>query len=99
MLAQKEASADLADLSDLGVAEAHHNIVPDTKDSEVVDGEEATSGEDAAIAAVEASRGRLVEDDREFMLGFGRVFDNWDRFFSALTSHNTRTWQLVPRRT
>ncbi|KAL4136687.1 hypothetical protein PRIC2_000216 [Phytophthora ramorum] len=57
------------------------------------------SGEDDAIAVLEASRGRVVEDEGTFMTGFARIFDGWDEFFTALLNHSKRTWQLMSKRT
>nr|KAE8929794.1 hypothetical protein PF009_g20103 [Phytophthora fragariae] len=55
--------------------------------------------EDTAIATLESSRGRFVEEDGAFMKGFDQVHDSWEGFFLALKKHCDGTWQLLPKRT
>ncbi|GMF32524.1 unnamed protein product [Phytophthora lilii] len=57
-----------------------------------------TSGEDAIIALLEASRGRVTEEEGAFMDGFPRTFRKWEDFFEALRKHTKTTCQLLAKR-
>ncbi|KAE9272456.1 hypothetical protein PF001_g27933 [Phytophthora fragariae] len=99
-LAQEEASAELDDLSD---ADSVTKTQPHTTQDDTISDEGRHDGglfdEDTAIATLESSRGRVVEEDGAFMKGFDQVHDSWEDFFSALKKHCDETWQLLPKRT
>ncbi|KAE9169970.1 hypothetical protein PF002_g30217, partial [Phytophthora fragariae] len=78
-------------------------MVPDPVDLDVrvdISGcGDSCGGEDAAVAALEASRGCVVEAEGAFMEGFDRRFDDWNAFFAALTTHSEATFQMMSKRT
>ncbi|KAE9330570.1 hypothetical protein PR003_g15283 [Phytophthora rubi] len=78
-------------------------MVPDPVDLDVrvdISGcGDSCDGEDAAVAALEASRGCVVEAEGAFMEGFDRSFDDWNAFFAALTTHSEATFQMMSKRT
>ncbi|KAE8967988.1 hypothetical protein PR002_g27887 [Phytophthora rubi] len=78
-------------------------MVPDPVDLDVrvdISGcGDSCGGEDEAVAALEASRGCVVEAEGAFMEGFDRRFDDWNAFFAALTTHSEATFQMMSKRT
>ncbi|KAE9065498.1 hypothetical protein PF010_g28174, partial [Phytophthora fragariae] len=78
-------------------------MVPDPVDLDVrvdISGcGDSCDGEDAAVAALEASRGCVVEAEGAFVEGFDRRFNDWNAFFAALTTHSEATFQMMSKRT
>ncbi|RLN55055.1 hypothetical protein BBJ28_00004331 [Nothophytophthora sp. Chile5] len=70
----------------------------DTADHDSEDAEDRASGEEAAIAVLEASRDMVTEEDGSFMSGFSRWFDTWDGFLEELKIHADNTNQLLSKR-